>query len=84
MVDSEATCSLHPGVRPFHDPALGEHDEAISIGLYGESVLLTRGRPASDVRVCGMAHDVYLDVMALREGLCAATGVTGIDEYGFH
>ena len=81
MVHDQPACPLVPGMGALHHPTLGQDHKAVGVSVDGEQIPLVGMRPASDVLVGWMAYDLDLDTMALRDGLCALSGVGGIDKY---
>ena len=76
MVHDQAAGAFVPGVRPFDDPALGQGDKALGIGLDGKELALAGMAPATAALVGRMTNDIYPDEMPVPDRLCTLPGIT--------
>jgi len=66
-------------MRTLHHPALGKHDKAVRVGSDRKQIRLLSIDPTSHIPIGRMTYNLHVNVVALRNGLRALSGITRID-----
>jgi hypothetical protein len=80
MMHDLASGPLVPSMGRFNHPALRQYHEALGIRLDGKQVGLPGIYQSPRIPTGGMAYNIYLDAVTLRDCLRALTSISTIDD----